>query len=181
MRAIRIRRRPHVPPCHHHHLPRVQTRAGGGSFQLFQRVRHHHHLPRVQTRAGGGFFGRSNASATTTTSLASQRELEVVFFGCFNASTTTTSLASKCEPEVDLWGVSTSGVSFPRYQQRRGGVKPTHRPVQMFSLPFGAPGTACNFVPCLPPPNDNEGWPPSQGGVSPLFAFLYPSGALSYT
>jgi len=91
-------------------------------------------------------FSCFNASATTTTSLASQRELEVVFFGCFNASTTTTSLASKCEPEVDLWGVSTLGVSFLQYQQRRGGVKPTHCPVQMFSLPFGAPGTACNFV-----------------------------------
>jgi len=40
------------------------------------------------------------------------------------------------------------GVSFPPYQ-RRGGVKPTLRLVQIFSLPFGAPGTACNFVALL--------------------------------
>jgi hypothetical protein len=121
------------------------------------------------------FFGGSNASAITTTSLASQRELEVVFFGCFNASTSS-SLASKCEPEVDLWGVSTSGVSFPRYQQRRDGVT-------------GLLGRHVTSLPCLRPLNDNEGWPPSRGvddravcgRHAALFAFLYPSGALSYT
>jgi hypothetical protein len=46
---------------HHHRLPRIQTRAGGGLFRDFDtpgsgRLLHHLHLPRVQTRAGGGFF-----------------------------------------------------------------------------------------------------------------------------
>jgi len=130
------------PFCHHHHLPRIQTRVRGGFFRSFHQ---HlcHHLPRVQMRTGGGFFGRSNASATTTTSsLVSQRELEVVFFGCFNTSTTaTTSLASKCEPGP-LGCIDIGGVSFPRCQ-RWSGVKLTLRPVQLFSL---ASGTACNFV-----------------------------------
>jgi len=44
--------------CHHHHLPRVQTRAGGGRFQPFRHDSHHLHLPRVQMRAGGGQFQR---------------------------------------------------------------------------------------------------------------------------
>jgi len=43
----------------------------------------HHHLPRVQMRAGGGYFHRFDATATTTTSLASKREPEVVFFLTF--------------------------------------------------------------------------------------------------
>jgi len=39
--------------CHHHHLlPRVPTRAGGGFFWLFQHIYHRHHLPRIQMRAG---------------------------------------------------------------------------------------------------------------------------------
>jgi hypothetical protein len=70
--------------CHHHHLPRVQTRAGGGFLWLFQHVRRHH-LPCVQTRAGGGYFRRSNATPTAT-SLASKCELEVVIFRCFDAT-----------------------------------------------------------------------------------------------
>ena len=44
-------------PCHLHHLPRVQTRAGGGSFQPF------------------------DTNSTTPTSLVSKREPEVVNFG----------------------------------------------------------------------------------------------------
>jgi len=65
---------------HHHHLPRVQTRAGGGSFRRFD-MTPPPHLPRVQTRAGGGFFRSSDTSPTTTTSLASKREPEVVILG----------------------------------------------------------------------------------------------------
>ena len=49
-------------------------------FRLFRHVSRHHHLPRVQTRAGGGFFDTFDTSPTTTTSLASKREPEVVFF-----------------------------------------------------------------------------------------------------
>ena len=67
----------------HHHLPRIQTRAGGGFFRLFHHVSCHHHLPRVQTRAGGGVFNSFATSPATTTSLASKREPEVVFFRCF--------------------------------------------------------------------------------------------------
>jgi len=37
-------------------------------------------------------------------------------------------------------------VSFLRHQRRRGSVKPTHRPIRMFSLPFGALGAVCNFA-----------------------------------
>jgi hypothetical protein len=51
---------------------------------LFQHVRRHH-LPRVQTRAGGGYFRRSNATPTAT-SLASKCEPEVVIFRCFDAT-----------------------------------------------------------------------------------------------
>jgi len=39
------------------------------------------HLPRVQTRAGGGFVQCFNAAATTSASLASKRGSEVGFFG----------------------------------------------------------------------------------------------------
>ena len=70
--------------CHYHHLPRIQTRAGGGFLWLFQHIRRHH-LPRVQTRAGGGYFRRSNATPTAT-SLASKCEPEVVIFRCFDAT-----------------------------------------------------------------------------------------------
>jgi hypothetical protein len=97
------------------------------SISAFQHASHHHHLPRVQTRAGGGLFRCFDVNPTTATSLASKRELEVVFsafrhashhhhlprvqmqaggghFLCFDAApTTTTSLASKCEPEVVLF------------------------------------------------------------------------------
>ena len=48
------------------------------SFQWFQLDCHHHHLPCVQTRDGGGSFSSFDPIATTTTSLASKRELEVV-------------------------------------------------------------------------------------------------------
>ena len=48
-------------------------------FRLFRHVSRHHHLPRIQTRAGGGFFDSFAMSPTTTTSLASKRKPEVVF------------------------------------------------------------------------------------------------------
>jgi hypothetical protein len=47
-------------------------------FSSFRRDSHHHYLPRVQTRAGGSHFRSCNTPPTTTTSLASKRELEVV-------------------------------------------------------------------------------------------------------
>jgi len=160
--------------CHHHHLPHIQMRAGGGHFCRFDTTptttslaskcelevvifiiltrlppppppshpnasrrwsfssfRHdsHHHLPRIQMRAGGGYFHRFDTTATTTTSLASKHEPEVVFFSmfrhvshhnhlphiqmragggsfrCFDMSpATTTTLTSKREPEVVLFG-----------------------------------------------------------------------------
>ena len=55
-------------------------------FQLLQRIYTDHHLPRVQTRAGGGLSRCFNASATITTPLASKRQPEVVFSGFFDAS-----------------------------------------------------------------------------------------------
>ena len=85
--------------CHHHHLPRIQTRDGGGIFRSFRATAttttslvfkcwcfsvvsiacHHRHLPRVQTRAGGVIFSRFDAPATTTTSLVFKHKPEVVF------------------------------------------------------------------------------------------------------
>jgi len=100
-------------------------------FLSFRRDSHYHHLPRVQMRARGGCFSPSNASATTTTSLVSKRELEVVVFvistrhplppppSCPNTSRrwlflsfrcvcpTTTSLTFKREPEEVHFVVST--------------------------------------------------------------------------
>jgi hypothetical protein len=49
-------------------------------ISFFQHASHHPHLPCVQARAGGGFFLCFD-TAPTTTSLASECELEVVFFG----------------------------------------------------------------------------------------------------
>ena len=40
----------------HHHLPRIQTRAGGGHFRRSDVAPNTHHLPRIQTRTGGGLF-----------------------------------------------------------------------------------------------------------------------------
>ena len=50
------------------------------SISAFRCTSHYHHLPRFQMRAGGSSFWRFNVNPTTTTSLASKRELEVVFF-----------------------------------------------------------------------------------------------------
>ena len=109
-----------------HHLPHVQTRAGGGLFSFFQPDSHHHHLPRIQTRAGGGLFHSFDPTPTTTSlafkrelevvsstistachhtiSLTFKRKLEVVFFLSFRPSaTTTTSLVSKCRSEVVIF------------------------------------------------------------------------------
>ena len=112
------------PDSHHHHLPHVQMRAGGGSFRQFRPNSHHHHLPHVQTQAGGGFFLFFRPVSHHTTSFAFKRELEVIFFRRFDrlpphhlprvqtraggslfssfrpSATTTTSLASKHELEV---------------------------------------------------------------------------------
>ena len=63
----------HPPPPSH---PIVSRR---WCFSTFRHVTHHHHLPRIQTRAGGGFLDSFTMSPTTTTSLASKREPEVVF------------------------------------------------------------------------------------------------------
>jgi len=77
-------------------------------FFVVQHLCHHHHLPCVQTRAGGGYFRRFDTAPTTATSLASKCKPEVVLFGCFDVTpTTTTSLAFKRELEVVLSGVST--------------------------------------------------------------------------
>ena len=66
--------------CYDHHLPRIQTQAAGGSFWHFQHICHCH-LPHVQKWARDSFFGNFDASATSSTSLAFKRELEVVLFG----------------------------------------------------------------------------------------------------
>ena len=55
---------------------------------------------------------------------------------------------------------SLGGVFFLRCQRRRGGMKPTHRHVQNFLYPSGLLGRRVTSPPCLPPPNNNEGWPP---------------------
>ena len=99
--VVSTRLLPPPPPSH----PNASRR---WFFSLFRHDSHHHHLPHVQTRAGGGHFHRFDMTPTTTTSLASKHEPEVVLFGGFDASpTTTTSLASKCELEVVIFGIST--------------------------------------------------------------------------
>jgi len=168
---------PPLPPPSHPNASRRWT------CLAFQYVCHHYYLPRVQTRTGGGPFDVFNATATASTPLASKCEPAVDLSGVstrlapppppshpntsqrwtFNAAATaSTSLASKREPEVDfLWRfdatTSFGGVFFPRSQRRRGGVKPTHRRVRMFS---GLLGRRVTSPPCLLPPNNNEGWPP---------------------
>jgi hypothetical protein len=91
------------PLCHHHHLPHIQMRVGGGflwSFLVPTCLPPPPPRPNASQRwffsvvstcpppppppshpnaSWRWFFGGSNASATTTTSLASQCELEVVF------------------------------------------------------------------------------------------------------
>ena len=69
------------PACHHHHLPRIQTRAGGDVFRASGRIPNTTTSPCIQTRAGGGVLHPFRLPATTTTSLASKREPEVMFFG----------------------------------------------------------------------------------------------------
>ena len=51
----------------------------GVDFRAFQHVCHQHHLPRIQTRAGGGFFGCFNLPPTTTTSLVSNTSRRWIF------------------------------------------------------------------------------------------------------
>ena len=76
-------------------------------FRFFRHVSHLHHLPCIQTRAGGGFLGPFYTSATMTTSLASKRKPGGLF-SIFHASAmTTTSFTSKHEQEVDFLDVST--------------------------------------------------------------------------
>ena len=65
---------PPPPPSH----PNASWR---WSFSPFSTACHHHHLPRIQTRAGGGVSCLFRPPATTTTSLASKREPELMFFG----------------------------------------------------------------------------------------------------
>jgi hypothetical protein len=65
--------------------PPPPSRPSASRRWFFSVFRHgsHHHLPRVRTRAGGGVFRCFDEAPTTTTSLASKREPEVVLFGGF--------------------------------------------------------------------------------------------------
>jgi len=113
---------PPLPPPPHPNASRRWT------FLAFQHVWHHHHLPRIQMRAGAGLFSGFKAAAIASTSLVFKREPEVNFLGILTPSS---------------GGYSSRGI---RHQRRRGGVKPTHHCVRMFSLPFWAPGAVRNFV-----------------------------------
>jgi hypothetical protein len=66
---------PRLPPLPPPSRPNASRR---WLLSSFRRDCHHHHLPRIQTRAGGGSFRRFDVNPTTTTSLASKREPEVV-------------------------------------------------------------------------------------------------------
>ena len=66
---------------HCFHSPSHPNASQRWTFLAFQHVCHYHHLPRIQMRAGGGSFDGFNATATASTSLASKREPEVDFFG----------------------------------------------------------------------------------------------------
>ena len=93
-------------------------------FCLFDCLCHHHHLPCVQTRAEGGPFRRFDVPPSTTTSLASRHELEVVFF---DVSTHLPPPPPPSHPNVSWrWFFSTfQHVShhhhLPRIQTRAGG------------------------------------------------------------
>ena len=65
---------PPPPPSH-------QNASQRWLLSSFQHDSHCHHLPHVQRRARGGLFHSFNLTSTTTTSLVSKHELEVVFFG----------------------------------------------------------------------------------------------------
>jgi len=135
----------------HHHLPCIQTRAGGGFFDCFDRLPPHH-LARVQTRARGGFFRRPTPlppPPPPSRPNASWRWLFSVFrHGCHHhhlprvqtraggghfrhfdtAPTTATSLASKRELEVVLFGgfkVSAAAATSPppANRQRRKWIR----------------------------------------------------------
>ena len=69
--SVSTRLPPPPPPSH-------PNASQGWFFHRFRRLYHHHLLPRIQTRAGGGSFIGFDVPATTTTSLASKCELEVV-------------------------------------------------------------------------------------------------------
>ena len=71
--VISMRLPPPPPPSH----PNASWR---WSILAFRCTSHYHHLPHFQMRAGGGSFRRFDVNPTTTTSLASKRELEVVLF-----------------------------------------------------------------------------------------------------
>ena len=120
-------------------------------------------------------FWAFQPATTTSSSLMSQRELEVVFFRLFQHIYHRHHLP-RIQMRARIFGVYRRwGVSFLRYQQR-GGAKLTLHPVQLFSLLLGQHVTS---LPCLPPPNNNEGWPPRRvdravcGRHATLFAFLY--------
>jgi len=69
---------PRLPPLPPPSRPNVSWR---WLLSSFRHDCHHHHLPCIQTQAGGGPFRRFDAPPTTTTSLASKCKLEVVHFG----------------------------------------------------------------------------------------------------
>ena len=69
---------PKLPPLPPPSCPNMSRRQ---LLLLFQCDCHHHHLPRIQTRARGGPFRHFDAPPTTTTSLTSKCEPEVVHFG----------------------------------------------------------------------------------------------------
>ena len=121
--VISMRLPPSPPPSH----PNMSRRWLFASFRCLC------HLPHIQTRAGGGFFLSFQCLCTTTTSLMSKCEPEVVFFVIstqlpppphiqtrarggpfhhFNTTPTTTSLMFKHKPEVVLFVIST-GLPLP--------------------------------------------------------------------
>ena len=71
--VIPTRLPPPPPPSH----PNTSRR---WSISAFQCSSHYHHLPRFQMQAGGGSFRRFDVNPTTTTSLVSKHEPEVVLF-----------------------------------------------------------------------------------------------------
>jgi len=112
-----------------HPPPSPPSRSNASRRWCFSAFRHpcnHHHLPRVQTRAGGGVFRRFDTSPTTTPSLASKRETEVVFFG----------VSTPLPPSSFPRALANTPLSFVRgfllWPRRRGGVHTTRRPIQLF-------------------------------------------------
>ena len=126
-------------------------------FSTFQRVYLRHHLPHVQTRAGGGSFICFDRPTTTTTSLASKRELEVV----------SSTFLMRLPPH-----------HLPHIQMRAGGgfLDCFDMPATTFSLRWHTAHTHCHLMSSSPPtpPKTTQRRRPHMSPSHPLISTRMP-------